>query len=244
MKRLANILAVVALVLIGLAAWLVGSMASRQALDRPGVKLSAVPLIGEDGRLARSNTVALPTQLEDYRYEARPFSDGELNSLPRDTVFGRARYHPVNGDPFIQLSVVLMGTDRTSIHRPEYCLTGAGWKVLKQTDTPVVESGPGPRRVQRFDCRIRTESEGRPVELSGVYVFWFISKDKQTSSHWERQWWMVRDLVTRGVLQRWAYVSFFAPCAPGDEEEAYQRVTKLIKATAPYFELSPDVASR
>ena len=243
MKRLANILAVGALVLIGLTAWLVGSMAGRQTLDRPGVKLSAVPLIGEDGRLARSNTVALPSQIEGYRFETLPVSDVELTSLPADTVFGRGKYIRSDGH-WVQLSIVVMGTDRTSIHRPEYCLTGVGWKVQKQTDTPFGESGPGPRRVQRFDCRLRTESGGRPLDVSGVYVFWFISKDKQTSSHWQRQWWMVRDLVTRGVLQRWAYVSYFAPCAPGDEEAAYQRVTELIKATAPYFEVSPEVATR
>jgi Protein of unknown function (DUF3485) len=158
-------------------------------------------------------------------------------------VFGRGRYVQADGN-WVQLNIVVMGTDRTSIHRPEYCLTGVGWKVLKQADQPFGESGPGPRRVQRFDCRLRTESGGRPMDVSGVYVFWFISKDKQTSSHWQRQWWMIRDLVTRGTLQRWAYVSFFAPCAPGQEEAAYQRVSELIRATAPYFEISPDMASR
>lgn len=244
MKQRANILTVLALGMIGLGALFVGRMASRQVLDPPGVKLSAVPLIGAEGRLVRSNSVALPSQLEGYRFETMMVSDLELSSLPPDTLFGRGRYTAADGF-WSQLSIVVMGTDRTSIHRPDYCLTGVGWKVLSQTELPFSPPGaPGPRVVQRFDCRLRTESNGKPMDVGGVYVFWFVSRDKQTASHWERQWWMARDLVTRGVLQRWAYVSFFAPCMPGQEDEAYRRVTELIKVSAPYFEVTRDVVSR
>jgi hypothetical protein len=79
------------------------------------------------------------------------------------------------------------------------------------------------------------------VDVGGVYVFWFVSRDKQTASHWDRQWWMVRDLVTRGVLQRWAYISFFTPCVPGDEDAAYQRVSELIRQVHPHFGPDPRV---
>ncbi len=232
--RSSNILAVMALALIAAAAWLVAGLASRQVLDAPGVAVSSLPLLDKEGKLVRSNSIALPKDLPGYTFERLPISEIELGSLPSDTIFGRGRYALLDGS-WVQINVVLMGTDRTSIHRPEYCLTGVGWRIRSQTELPFGGPGPGPGRVQRFDCRLKTEMNGRPVDVGGVYVFWFVSRDKETASHWERQWWMVRDLVTRGVLQRWAYISFFSPCAPGEEDAAYQRVSELIRRVHPYF---------
>ncbi len=244
MNRRANILTALALVLIGAGGWFVAAVASRQTLDKPGVRVSAVPLIGEEGRLIRSNSVAMPTNLPGFKYQAVPVASIELESLPPDTVFGRGRYTASDGFT-AQVGVVLMGTDRTSIHRPEYCLTGVGWKVLKQQELPFEGAGPMvPQEVQRFDCRATAKLDGRPAELGGVYVFWFVSRDKQTASHWKRQWWMVEDLVTRGLLQRWAYISFFAPCAPGNENETYRRLSQLITEIAPHFEVTSPVVSR
>ena len=232
--RSPNFLAICALTLIGAAAWLVSGLASRQVLDSPGVAVSSIPLVGKDGNSVRSNSIALPQDLSGYSFERLPISEIELGSLPSDTIFGRGRYSLPDGN-WVQINVVLMGTDRTSIHRPEYCLTGVGWRIRSQTELSFAGSGSGPERVQRFDCQLKTEMNGRPVDVGGVYVFWFVSRDKETASHWERQWWMVRDLVTRGMLQRWAYISFFSPCAPGDEEAAYRRISELIRRVHPHF---------
>lgn len=232
--RSPNTLAAIALALVALSAWLVAGLASRQVLDAPGVAVSRVPLLNKEGTLVRSNSIALPRDLPGYTFEAVPISEIELESLPSDTIFGRGRYLLPDRN-WIQVNVVLMGTDRTSIHRPEYCLTGIGWRIRSQRELPFSGSGPGPGRVQRFDCQLKTEMNGRQVDIGGVYVFWFVSRDKETASHWERQWWMVQDLVMRGVLQRWAYISFFSPCAPGDEDAAYQRVSELIQRIHPHF---------
>ena len=234
MIRSPNILAAIALAMIGASAWLVAGLASRQVLDAPGVAVAAVPLLDKSGKVVRSNSIALPKDLPGYTFEPTPISEIELESLPRDTVFGRGRYLLPDGN-WIQSNVVLMGTDRTSIHRPEYCLTGVRWRIRSQRELPFASSGPGPGRVQRFDCQLKTEMNGRPVDVGGVYVFWFVSRDKETASHWERQWWMVRDLVTQGVLQRWAYISFFSPCSPGDEDAAYGRISELIRRIQPHF---------
>ena len=234
MSRSPNLLTACALVLIGTAAWMVAQLASRQALDVPGVAVASVPLLDKAGNVVRSNSIALPKDLPGYRFEQVPITEIELESLPADTIFGRGRYFLPDGN-WIQINVVLMGTDRTSIHRPEYCLTGVGWRIRSQRELPFADSGPGPVRVQRFDCQLKTEMNGRPMDVGGVYAFWFVSRDKETASHWERQWWMVKDLVTRGVLQRWAYISFFTPCAPGDEESAYQRISELVRRVYPHF---------
>jgi hypothetical protein len=45
--------------------------------------------------------------------------------------------------------------------------------------------------------------------------------------------------VTTGILQRWAYVTFFSACAPGQEENTYERLKNLIAASVPEFQLTP-----
>ena len=72
----------------------------------------------------------------------------------------------------------------------------------------------------------------------GVYVFWFITEGHQTASHYERQWLQIRDLLFHQTLQRWAYVSFFAECPPGREDETFRRLSGLIQAAAPEFQLT------
>jgi len=239
----AKMLGGITLALIALTAFGIRQLSVNQRLGQPGVRVSPVPLIGEDGRIARTNSVALPTNLPGYEYKSTSVTDLELNYLPKDTVFGRASYRAPDGF-MAQVNVVLMGTDRTSIHRPEYCLTGQGWNIVsKRYDeakfAPTGKSFP----IQRFAGQIRTVIDTQTVNYGGVYVFWFVADGQRTASHWERQWWMIRDLVTKGVLQRWAYISFFAPCPPGREEEAYQRLLQLVGELAPAIEMRAPVAT-
>jgi hypothetical protein len=60
-----------------------------------------------------------------------PVTQAELDALPKDTTFGRKRYLGQNGLNVVQASVVLMGSDRTSIHDPQYCLEAASWHIEK-----------------------------------------------------------------------------------------------------------------
>ena len=46
------------------------------------------------------------------------------------------------------------------------------------------------------------------------------------------------DMLRTGVLQRWAYVSCFSICHPGQEEETYKRIKELISAAVPHFQLT------
>ena len=40
------------------------------------------------------------------------------------------------------------------------------------------------------------------------------------------------------MLQRWAYVSYFALCAPGDEDATFLRLSRLVAASVPEFQLA------
>ncbi len=78
------------------------------------------------------------------------------------------------------------------------------------------------------------------MAVRGIYVLWFVAGDDEyTGRHWQRMWWMARDLLRTGVLQRWAAISYFAPCAPGQEDATFDRVKKLMVASVPEFQLVP-----
>jgi len=38
------------------------------------------------------------------------------------------------------------------------------------------------------------------------------------------------------VTERWAYISFFTACLPGDESDTFERLQKLIKESVPEFQ--------
>jgi hypothetical protein len=83
---------------------------------------------------------------------------------------------------------------------------------------------------------VRTQ-DGKQVEQHALYVFWFVADNEQTTDNDQRLWWLVRDLLRKGVLQRWAYISYFTVCAPGREDATFDRVRRLIAASVPEFQL-------
>lgn len=239
MNRTATLLLGITLLLIAATYGLLVRIRDRQTLGAPAVRLTAVPLISADGRITRTNSVFLPMRVPGY--EARPgvVTDVELAGLPPDTSFGRQIYRSLSDDFKAQASVVLMGRDRTSIHQPDFCLTGAGWMIQSKRHDLIPLPGAGGRElpVQRFDAVLNYSSpDGGARRHAGVYVFWFAADGEVTSSHARRTVSLIRNLVTDGVLQRWSYTSFFAECLPGDEEATYARLRELIAATAPQFQ--------
>jgi hypothetical protein len=224
------------------------SWRSLQQLGEPGVKLAAEPLPvverqpGGTNRVVGSltNQVHLPAQVLDYGSEILPLQSIVYDYLPQDTTYGQRIYQASDGFQ-IQNMVVLMGSDRTSIHQPQYCLTGSGWTIHDAQKTLVRLDRPHPYDLpvmrMRMSRRFAIEG-GRTVDLSGVFVYWFVADGLLTNDHHERMWWMARDLVLRGKLQRWAYVVCFAICPPGQEEATFLRIQEFLQASVPEYQLT------
>ncbi len=229
--RLNPIFPIAALGLMVAAVGFISHIRNRQRVGEPSVRLENVPLISDSGRIARTNSVRLPLALEGYTAETVAITDLEFNYLPPDTSFGRVAYRSYDRKFTATASVVLMGTDRTSIHRPEYCLTSQGWQIRRQTVEVIRIPGSTPLEieVQRFDTHIQGhDAEGRKVERGGVYVFWFTTEGQSTAHHFNRQWSILKSLLLENVVQRWAYISFFSQCQPGGEDDCYRRLVSLI----------------
>jgi hypothetical protein len=228
-----------ALVLTGLGAAGLRFLKGAMRFSAPAVRMTSLPLVSETGNLARTNSVALPASLPGYRSEVLPLTELELGYLPADTEFGRRRYQSVSDSFGFAANVVLMGADRTSLHRPEYCLPGQGWQIVKKSfvNLPIPGRPAGDLPVQRFDLKGEFDFQGQKIKRNGVYLFVFLAEGRQTPSHYTRQWLMIQDVLTRGTVPRWAYVSFFTDCTPGTEEATYERLAQATVAAVPKFEV-------
>jgi hypothetical protein len=229
----------VTLAFIGGGAGLLSHLRANQKLGAPGVKTVSA---ADSKRLQ----VVLPERVLDYDSEPLPEQQIVLDYLPKDTSFGQRIYKAA--DAFqIMVNVVLMGTDRTSIHKPEFCLGGQGWIVdgnassetTVHIDRPVAYDLP----VMKLIANKQMEVDGQPRPARGIYVYWFVANNEYTARHTQRMWWMAKDMMLTGVLQRWAYVTYFAVCAPGEEDATFERMKKMIAASVPEFQLTPGVGS-
>lgn len=245
MKQRQWILLLVGWALIGATATLLARLQTNRSLGAPGLRLVAQDVLDDTGRVVNTNTVPLPESVLDYESSVMPITAGEVNALPKDTTYARRIYKAP--DQFQLLaSIVLMGTDRTSIHRPEICLPAQGWAVERQEVVNVPMTQP-----QRYDLPVMkmvgkktvNGRDGRPLDLKAVYAYWFVADGELTASHSQRQWRSIVETASTGTLQRWAYVSLFVVAPPGLEEKAFERMAQFIQDTVPKFQIAPAKAS-
>ncbi len=83
------------------------------------------------------------------------------------------------------------------------------------------------------------QPDGQKVKVNGIYVFWFVADNEQTPDHFKMMKRLALNLLRTGVMQRWAYVSYFSVCEPGQEDATFSRMEKLIAASVPEFQLPP-----
>ncbi|MGO8763929.1 MAG: hypothetical protein ACLQSR_02195 [Limisphaerales bacterium] len=183
--------------------------------------------------------INLPAMVLDYASTNVPEPKVVLDYLPTDTSYAERMYTAPDGF-WVQGTVVLMGTDRTSIHNADYCLAGTGYNQRKKSITMIPIGGLSSNQlsVSRWDLSGVFQQTGGPrMNLNGVYVFWFVANGDETPSHLEMMWKLAKHLAKTGVMQRWAYVSYFSPCQPGQEDAAFERMKRLIAASVPDYQL-------
>ncbi len=206
---------------------------SNQVMGPPGV------ILDKDSSMDKP-PVRLPDWVLNYVGEDLEVSEVELEALPEDTTITRRRYKHPNGF-FIDLTVVLMGLDRTSIHKPQFCLTGAGFHIEETTPTTIQMHQPVAQALPAM--RLKTLRRFQGQEYSGLLYYWFVDDQHVTSSHSERMWLMVKDLFTKGRLQRWASISVSSIVIPGQEENAYRHMEAFIRAATPVFQSTTALGS-
>lgn len=124
--------------------------------------------------------------------------------LPTDTGFRKCNYYSDSGAVF-QISVIINGQSRQSIHRPEVCLPAQGFAM---------ENG----HVEKFDL-----GEGHFLDMHCVDLrmqnstsnfrmgqgYFFVSPDHDVADHWSRQLISIFDRAFMDKMTRWAMVTVF-----------------------------------
>jgi hypothetical protein len=243
----ATFLTGLALAMIAGAALFLGTHQRRLHLGNPGVRVVAQPVYGYDELaptnapfVVGTNTVALPEKVPGYQSRRDMLGQITVKTLPKDTTFGRRLYYRTNEAPII-CQTVLMGTDRTSIHKPQYCLKGMGLQIASSEMVSVAIERPHRYNLPVMRLNVRGEgrdTDGKPHPVGGVFLYWFVADGELTASHADRMWWMARDMMLKGVLQRWAYVICYTPCLVGNEDATFDRLKEFMAAAVPEFQLT------
>ncbi len=234
MKNQKWLLLVVALALMAGTAGALTWLRANQKLGKPGIM--AVPIPG-----SVAMDIQLPENVPGFISTNMPEPEVVLGYLPKDTSYTGRLYTATNGVQ-INTTVILMGADRTSIHNADFCLGGQGWTINEKTVVNIPVAGPQPYQLPVAKWVISNVSQapdGQKQQVSGLYVFWFVADGQQTTDNHQRMWWLGRDLLRTGVLQRWAYVSYFAACLPGQEEATFEQMKNLIAHSVPEFQVAP-----
>jgi len=237
MNKQKTILLALTLAMIAGTGWFLAHIHSFQRLGKPGVKTR--PLAG-----SQNLEVVLPEHVLDYDSEQIPLAEIVTNTLPADTSYGQRLYSAPDGFR-IQFGVVLMGGDRTSLHKPQFCLEGQGFQLgpssYSTQAVPVERPYPYELSVGRLIGARKVEVNGQRQGIRAVYVYYYVADGalSVSASGAQRMWWMARDLIRTGVLQRWAYVNYLAICEPGQEDATFERMKAFIAASAPEFQLTP-----
>lgn len=136
------------------------------------------------------------TEIAGYTSEELPISEAELTVLPGDTKILKRLYTAANGHWFA-VSVVIGGTSKSSIHRPELCLPSQGFLM---TEPHTLELADSVWRVIRLDG-------GRERPSLGFAYTFFNQAGFKTASHIRR---IFRDVWDRSVynrIDRWVMIT-------------------------------------
>ena len=129
---------------------------------------------------------------------------GELTVLPPDTRISRRRYSSSLGW-FAEVAVIVGGTSKRSIHRPELCLPAQGFVL----DTPRDISAAG-RPWHLMALRRNGVAEFRSslkIETGAFAYTFFNQKGLRTASHLRRIFADVWDRSVLNRIDRWAMVT-------------------------------------
>jgi hypothetical protein len=210
-----------------------------QKLGRPGVKTTPIPG-------STRVDIYLPEQILGFASTNQELDAKSQEMLPPDTSTVQRVYFKPGIIPFVA-SVVLMGTDRTSIHKAEYCLAGQGLHIDQATTDVVHMAQPQPYDlpVIKIVASAIQEMNGKMVTNKCIYVYWYVTDGALSNdrSGVERMMDTTKKLLFTGELQRWAYVRFYTFCDPKQENVAYEEIKRMIAEAVPQFQLTPAPAN-
>lgn len=157
--------------------------------------------------------------------EMKRISIGEGTALPEDTGFRKCDYYDDFGAGY-QITVVINGKSRQSIHRPEICLPAQGFAM---------ENG----RIEKFDIggghtldmhcvELRRQNSTSKFRMGQGYFF--VSPEYDVADHWSRQLIGIFDRAFKDRITRWAMVTVFCEESFTSTPERKKEVERFLSA--------------
>jgi hypothetical protein len=194
----------------------------------------------------------LPDEIGELYGHDQAVSAAELYILPKDTTYARKTYGlPGADDPErILCSIILSGAERRSIHRPERCLPGQGWRIDdSHTETIPLASGRNLEVTALLLEKPMILQDGTRLTRRQYFLYWFIGSGIATPSQTVRILMTYWDMLVHRVNQRWAYVIVAKDIAqswnPNGEtpDQTLAELKHFIHDSVPYF-MKSEMASQ
>jgi EpsI family protein len=160
----------------------------------------------------------LPESIGQWWGVSQKVTDAELQELAADTAFARRLYSNAFGDEIL-VSIVLAGEDPdNSLHRPERCLPAQGWTVVDSRtvtiNAPALPTGQL-KATRLLNQRKFEDNKGNSHTVYNLNYYWFVGYTAVTPSPINRALMDIRDRITEGYNQRWAYVTVASTITEG-----------------------------
>ena len=152
--------------------------------------------------------------LAGFTSELSGISEAEREGLPADTEVVKCRY-VLPDENWFQVTAVIGGRSRDSIHRPERCLPAQGFQMMSPRNAEV--GGVGWHLVELA----RREA----VSMNFAYTF-FDQDGYSTGSHLRRIFRDVWDRSVRGRIDRWVMLTVFSSVS---DETAFKAFLDKLK---------------
>jgi EpsI family protein len=140
---------------------------------------------------------------------------GERTLLPADTKISRRIYENIRGDA-ITVAIVLSGSERRSIHRPQQCLPAQGFSIESSSVMTASLLGRSPLQLTLIKAS-RAGGKDNSASPRLLLAYWFVGGGHETHDHIKRAGYMAWDNLIHGVRPRWAYVSLQIASGAGEQ---------------------------
>jgi hypothetical protein len=179
------------------------------------------------------NDLEIPDICPDCGEPLYNMSRSEYEALPKDTEFVKSAYTNAAGGR-ISASIVLSGTARDSIHRPQRCLKGQGNALDGEYTLKVPMEGRDPLKIRVIKASRQFRTAEGIVPYYSYFSYFFVGQDRETHSHYSRMFWLAWDRVVRSKANRWAYIAVYGKREA--EGTAYEAdIIDLVQKVYPYL---------
>lgn len=190
--------------------------------------LVAVGLIAGTGLLlqARGRNEIIPSRqpLKSFPDQLGPWTSTEV-SIDKDVLdilgpgdFLLREYTAAQGDvtPVVDLFIAYFPSQRAgdTIHSPQHCLPGAGWRPVENTGTILSIPGHGSFPANRY---VVAKGDSRQLVL-----YWFWAHDRGVASEYWAKFYLVKDAIQMNRSDG-SLVRITTPMYRGESSEAAQQ---------------------